>query len=285
MSDRQPGVERPEHPPEPASNHTWPEHLWELASDQVRPPIVLVPGLDGTALLFYRQLPLLAREFDVVAFPLPDDPRITMEGLVDDLLYLIAEVSDHGAILVGESFGGALAMSTALADPGAVRGLVVVNSFPWLDQRLRIRLAPYLLRMIPWVAMPAVRLFTESRLHSSHAHDDDLAEFHERSREIGRQGYIRRLQIVADYDIRDDLGSLRPPTLFIGADEDRLVPSVRWARYMGERVPHSEVTILEGYGHICLINHDLDLLDHIAPWWSSVSGAVSPPRGRPTSRS
>ncbi len=244
-----------------------PERLADLDSDRSTPPIVLVPGIDGTALLFYRQVPLLARAFDVVAFPLPDDPDASMDDLVDDLHRLITEVSDQGAILVGESFGGALAMSTALAHPDDVEGLVILNSFPWLAQRLQIWAAPLALRMIPWFAMPLVRRFTESRIHSAHASDDDLAEFHERSRSIGRRGYIRRLEVLRHYDVRAELGSIEAPTLFLAADQDRLVPSVRWARYMADRVPNAELEILEGYGHVCLINHDLDLLDYLGPWW------------------
>ncbi len=233
--------------------------------------MVLVPGIDGTALLFYRQQPLLARAFDVAAFPLPDDPEATMDELIADLIAVVTEVSDTGAILIGESFGGALAMSTALAHPDIVRGLVVINSFPWFHQRLHLWASPRLLRLMPWVAMPLVRTFTESRLHSDHTLDEDLAEFHRRARSIGRRGYIRRLELLGSYDIRPHLGELDTPTLFLAADQDRLVPSVAWARYMAERVPEASLTVLEGYGHVCLINHDLDLLDHVGPWWRRVA--------------
>lgn len=246
-------------------------HLADLVRDHDRPPIVLVPGLDGTALLFYRQQPSLARSFDVVAFPLPDDPESSMSDLVDDLRNVIREVSDNGAILIGESFGGALSLSTALTYPDEVRGLVVINSFPWLARRKQIWLAPRVLRLMPWVAMPLVRSFTESRLHSSHAMPDDLAEFHERSRAIGRKGYIRRLEILRGYDVRADLGSVTAPTLYLAADEDRLLPSEHWARYMADRTPRAELEILRGYGHVCLINHDLDLLDYVDPWWQRVT--------------
>jgi len=241
-------------------------HLRDLVSPGTR-TLVLVPGLDGTALLFYRQIPLLAERFHVVAFPLPNQSDRTMADLVAELRTLVAEVSDGGAILCGESFGGALSLSFALAHPELTRGLVIVNSFSRVDQRLRLRLAPYALRALPWGAMPLVRRFTERRLQSPHALPEDLHEFRERSRQIGREGYIRRLEILADYDVRDRLVDVRAPTLFLAGDRDKLVPSVREARFMSERVPDAELKILEGYGHICLINHDLSLLDHIGPWW------------------
>ena len=245
-------------------------HLRDLRGPDADPPIVLVPGIDGTALLFYRQQPLLAKRFDTIAFPLPtvSPTSMTMDTLVADLVHLIEEVSSTGAVLVAESFGGALSMSVALARPDLVRGLVIVNSFPYLDERLKLRTAPWLLRAIPWAAMPLVRRYTSNHLHSPHTNDADIAEFRERASSIDRDSYIRRLQILASYDIREQLGAIEAPTLFLAGDHDRLLPSVQWARYMHERVRGSSLTILEGYGHVCLIDHDLDLNDYIAHWWS-----------------
>ncbi len=48
-----------------------PLSLSEQRVNPDEPPIVLVPGIDGTALFFYRQQPRLAEHFDTVAFPLP----------------------------------------------------------------------------------------------------------------------------------------------------------------------------------------------------------------------
>ena len=148
--------------------------------------IVMVPGLDGTALLFYRQIPLLAERFNVVAFPLPDSAGHDMADIVEELHQLVSEVSTERVILCGESFGGALSLSFALAHPEAVAGLVILNSFPVIRTRLRLRLAPAALRLLPWGAMPLVRRFTAHRLHSPHALPEDLAEFRERSKAIGR---------------------------------------------------------------------------------------------------
>lgn len=253
-------------------------HLRDLRADRGDPPIVLVPGIDGTALLFYRQQPLLSERFDTVAFPLPTGSNgsgstsvttstMTMDTLVASLVQLVEEISNDGAILLGESFGGALSMSLALQRPDLVRGLVIVNSFPYFDERLKLRVAPWLLRSIPWAAMPIVRRYTSDHLHSPHTDAADIAEFRERAKSIDRDSYIRRLQLLAEYDIRDRLGEIEAPTLFLAGDRDHLLPSVRWARYMHERVRPSTMTVLEGYGHVCLIDHDLDLTDHVVPWF------------------
>jgi len=233
--------------------------------------LILVPGLDGTALLFYRQVPLLARRCDVVAFPLPNQSDRSMADLVAELRTLIEEIAPRGAILCGESVGGALALATALAHPDRVRGLVGINSFSRVPQRVTRWAAPVALRMLPWGAMPLVRRFTEQRLHSAHTLPEDLAEFRERSKAIGREGYIRRLEILRHYDVRESLHRIRAPALFLAGDRDRLVPSVSEAELMSARVPNAEMQVLAGYGHICLIDHDLDLLDYIGPWWERVS--------------
>lgn len=255
----------------PESGH----HLSDLAASRTEPPIVMVPGIDGTALLFYRQQPLLARHFDVIAFPLPTmDPHImTMASLVDDLATLIEEVSSIGAILVGESFGGALSMSVALARPDLVHGLVIINSFPYFDQRIRLAAAPRLMRIVPWGAMPLVRRYTSAHLHSPHTNAEDIQEFLERAKSIDRNSYIRRLEIIRDYDIREQLHDIGSPTLFLAGTKDRLVRSVDWANYMAERVPEAEMQALEGYGHVCLIDHDLDISERICPWWSTVASS------------
>lgn len=247
-------------------------HLRDLRAPDADPPIVLVPGIDGTALLFYRQQPLLAHHFDVVSFPLPtkDPASMTMPSLVADLAMLIEEISDRGAIVVGESFGGALSMSLAISRPDLVAGLVIVNSFPYLDQRVKLSVAPRALRLIPWGAMPLVRRYTSDHLHSPHTDSSDIREFRERAKSIDRDSYIRRLEILKSFDIRDELSDIDTPTLFLAGDRDRLLPSVRWARYMHERTRRSSMSILEGYGHVCLIDHDLDLTHFILPWWSGV---------------
>lgn len=246
------------------------------------PTIFLVPGLDGTALMFYRQIPLLAKRFHVVALPHPDDPNLDMADLVEDLRCLIDDRGQGPIFLCGESFGGALSLSFALAYPDYLAGLVIVNSFAFLERRWRLWVAPPLLRLTPWGAMAIVRRFTEARLHSPHALPEDLQEFHERSKQIGKAGYIRRIEILRGYDVRRRLGEIAVPTLFLAGDQDRLIPSEAQARFMAARLPNASLQVLAGYGHICLINHDLDLLEYIDPWlrekvWPAGNGQATPP--------
>lgn len=229
--------------------------------------VVLVPGLDGTGLLFYRQIPLLARSFRVASYALRDEAT-TMAELVGDLRRVIdlAAGEDARAIVVGESFGGALALSFALARPDRVAGLVILNSFAHFMPQIRLHAGIAALRLMPWGAMALVRRVTASRLHSPHTHRQEIDRFLQLTARASKHGYVNRLRILTHYDVRERLAEVRAPTLLLAADRDRLVPAVEQARFIGSRVPGAVVRVLEGHGHICLISPDIDLERILSSW-------------------
>ena len=231
------------------------------------PALVLVPGMDGTGRLFYRQVPLLAERYRVATYRLREDAP-DMATLVDDLAHVArcAATTDGQVVVVGESFGGAVALSFALANPQLVRGLVVLNSFPRFLPQARLALAIYGLRVMPWKAMPLVRRLTAFRLHSRYTHHAEIRRFMELTRETSRESYIARLRILQSYDVRDRLEELAMPVLFLASERDHLVPAVREARALARRVPRATVRVLPGHGHICLIAPNLDLENLLQEW-------------------
>lgn len=230
-------------------------------------PLVLVPGMDGTGRLFHRQVPLLARRYRVATYTLRDDAA-GMDVLVEDLTRVIESAArgPAAAIVIGESFGGTLALSLALAHPERVRALVVLNSFPRFLPQFRLTLAIGALRLLPWETMPLVRRLTAFRLHSRYTHRAEIHRFMELTRDTNREGYIARLRILQSYDVRDRLGELAMPVLFLASERDHLVPAVREARAMARRVPQATVRVLPGHGHICLIAPNLDLESLLQEW-------------------
>ncbi|CAG9465181.1 unnamed protein product [Pedinophyceae sp. YPF-701] len=111
--------------------------------------LVFLPGMDGTGLGVTPQLaPLQAAGYEVRTLYLPIRDRSSWEQLTQQVLWLCEEElrrfnrdagalgapSDGGLTLVGESFGGALALRVASrAREGLLRQMVLINpgsSFP-----------------------------------------------------------------------------------------------------------------------------------------------------------
>ena len=237
--------------------------------------LVLVPGMNGSGELFYRQVPLLEQSYRVATYSLRDDAA-DLNTLVDDLAAVVDRVApaDRRAVIVGESFGGAVAMTFALKYPERASALVILNSFPRFTPQFRLSLAIAALTAVPWNPMPLVRRATAWRLHSRHTHRTEIRRFVELTARTTRQGYISRLKLLRTYDVRQRLHELATPTLFLAAERDRLVPSVIEAEYMATRVPSSSMQILAGHGHICLIAPDLNLEQIIGDWRTQQGSAV-----------
>ena len=246
----------------PASHHPEQGHIQGAG-----PPLIYIPGLDGTGLLFYRQARLLANRFRVITFRLRDVAR-RMDTLVADIARHLHEAVPDGtpAIVVGESFGGALALRFALAHPERIRALVILNSFSRITPKLKLYAAIAAASIVPWGTMRIVRRLTASRLHSSHTHRDEINRFLLLTRATTRRGYVNRLRILTHYDMRRQLKDIRVPTLFLAADEDHLIPSVEQATYMSARVPNAAMRVLHGHGHGCFLAPDLDLDEILNDW-------------------
>ena len=223
--------------------------------------------MDGTGRLFYRQVPLLARRYRVATYTLRDDAR-SMDTLVEDLAHVIQTVAPdrEPATVLGESFGGALATTLTLTHASKVRSLVVLNSFPYFAPQFRLRLAIAGVRMMPWGAMGLIRRATALRMHSRFTHRAEIQRFLSETKTTTRRGYLGRLRILTRYDVREDLGRIHVPTLYIAADEDRLVPSLKQGQYMAARVPDAALHVLAGHGHICLVAPNVDLERILADW-------------------
>ena len=189
------------------------------------------------------------------------DSADSYEELHDDLERVIEKVApDVGrAIVIGESFGGTVALSFTLAHPERVSALVVLNSFAHFEPQVRLRAAIVGLSILPWGAMRAVRqLDGIPAALAAHPPRRD-SEFIELTAAATWNGYRNRLRLLRRYDVRSRLHEITRPTLFLAAECDRLIPSVEQAKLMSARVSGAAMRVLQGHGHICLINDDVDL--------------------------
>src|SRR5215475_12438161 len=113
------------------------------------PLLVCLPGLDGTSNLFYKQTPGLTARYRVALITLPDLGNFTYEDMAADVASVIRELGQERAIVLGESFGGTVALWFALLHPELVDRLIIINSFPRFRKRTLLWAGLVLARKAP----------------------------------------------------------------------------------------------------------------------------------------
>lgn len=217
------------------------------------PAFVYVCGIEGSGKLFYKQAADLAHDHTVVSFPLRAEGWYGMARLVEDLAWVIREAGGRATVL-GESFGGLLTMAAALEHPELFERIVLVNTFPHFAERLKIHAGCLLFRAF-YPMLKAHR--TRSARHvlfSGDVGEEDRRLFREHTRVVAREGYISRMRIIRDTDLRPQLGEIRTPALVVAGTADRLLDSVTAARLMASALPRARLKLLEGTGHTALLS-------------------------------
>lgn len=251
------------------------DRLAELAPTATAPPeyrregsgpaFVYVPGIEGTGNLFYKQADDLARDHTVITFPLRGQGRYDMEALVGDLIAIIRDAGFEGVTALGESFGGLLLMAAALAHPERFERLILLNTFAHFEQRAKIRLGVALFSVLPYAVMRAYRRLTYGRtLFDARVCEQDRLACRERTREVACEGYLSRMRIIRDTDLRLRLPELKVPTLVVASTADRLLNATSAAKIIASGVPGSRLKLLEGAGHLALVSDGVRVRDWLA---------------------
>jgi pimeloyl-ACP methyl ester carboxylesterase len=218
------------------------------------PPIVYVCGLEGSGRLFYKQSEDLARDHRIITMPLRPEGRYEMPRLVEDLAWVVRDAGAAGATVLGESFGGLLTMATALAHPELFARMILLNTFPHFSERAKIRTGCVLFAAF-YPMMKAHRTRAARHvLFSPDIAEADRQLFRDYTRVVGREGYVSRMRIIRDTDLRPRLSEIKTPALVVAGTADRLLNSVKAARLMASRMPRARLKLLEGTGHVALLS-------------------------------
>jgi 2-succinyl-6-hydroxy-2,4-cyclohexadiene-1-carboxylate synthase len=180
-----------------------------------------------------------------------DATPITLEAVLGDL---DPPLSSGGAILVGYSMGGRIALHAALAWPDRVEGLVLIGASPGLadpgereqrrlaDERLadeieRLSIEEFARR---WAETPVLDgLSAEAR---ARAHADRL-----RSRPTGLARALRGLGTGALPSLWGRLGELSMPVLLVVGERDEKFTQI--AEQMADSIPSARILVVPRVGH------------------------------------
>ena len=233
-------------------------------SSATKPLALLIPGLDGTGRLFCRQVAALQDRYRVRAWEFRRRSRFELADLVEELAEGTRDEAPGSIAVVGESFGGAVAISYVLACPARVRLLSLINAFPVYRRRLRISLA---FRLLPTLRWPGIRrlkdLIADMILSSEGVTKENRRLYYQVIQGINMEAYRQRLEIVRRVDLVGRLPEIRVPTLLLASGRDKLVPSAAEARFMASRIPNARLHEFPQAGHALLLTPGFQLADYI----------------------
>ncbi len=229
-----------------------------------RPLALLIPGLDGTGRFYAAHLDGLSSRYRVIPWAFIPRARFEFPDLVEELRTAITFEPPHSVIVVGESFGGAIALHFVLACPESISRLILINSFCYYGRRARISIGCRLAPLLRWRGISRIKNFLADRMLASEGiNDEGRRLYHKVVAVIDQGAYRRRLELVREVDLRARLPEVSTSTLILASGKDKIVPSIRSARFMAENMPDARVQIFPEAGHALLLTPGFDLADYL----------------------
>jgi pimeloyl-ACP methyl ester carboxylesterase len=245
------------------------------------PPVLLLHGLGATNASMLPVLADLAVDHRVIAPDLPGFGASAAPSAPYNAPWFAAWVEafqrvtdSRGAVLVGNSLGGRVALECGLAHPQSVRALVLLTPSPAF-RRLRqwVPLVRWVSPELARVPMPqSHRLVVEGirgmfsdpdrlpRPWYDAAADEAVRVMRDRAHRVAFFSAARQIYLEDAYGKNGfwhRLPGLLPPALFIWGDRDRLVPS-SFARHVADSLPSAGQIVLEDCGHVPQFEHPHD---------------------------
>jgi pimeloyl-ACP methyl ester carboxylesterase len=206
--------------------------------------VVLVHSALGDSRLWKRQVPALSERFDVVAPDLPGWGESPMPAEPFSFVDAVAELLPGH--LVGNSFGGAVALRTALAHQEVVKRLVLIGSgLPAWDWTEEMR--DYFAAEEAAIDAGDLDAATEVNLEFwvARRHWDEVRPQQRRALEL----QSAHEEPEAIWPELAPLSSLQVPTLVIVGDDDK-ADFRAIAQHLAEEIPDADLAVVAGAGHL-----------------------------------
>lgn len=182
--------------------------------------LMLLPGMDGTGVLFAPLLGELDPRISPWVVPYPADEPLSY----DELLPLVrrAVPSEEPFFLLAESFSGPLAIRFAAEGPGNLRGLILVSTFirnpvPWLPSWTRHFAIPPFFRF-------ARRFILVKALLSGYGNRDMTALLDAAHSQVTPEVMAKRAKEILGVKVKRELKMVKSPVYYLGGENDRVVP-------------------------------------------------------------
>lgn len=243
-----------------------------VVEDGAGPAIVMSHGVTLSVRTWFHQLELLPKEgFRAIAFDhrghgqsVLGEAGHSLDALAEDVKTVLLGLDLHDVVLVGHSMGGVAVQSFAIRYPEIakerVRGLVLLSTlcktpFGSRSTQMKARFERMFDRVPdttaiwsqPNLGLLLARLGFGRDPHPSHVElvrQMMLACSHDTRRDAPR--------VLVGLDLTEDLPKIEISTLVVGGTADALTPPAH-ARQMARLVPNARLELVEGGGHMLML--------------------------------
>lgn len=231
--------------------------------------VLYLPGLDGESNVLPKLQPHLSA-VDLVPFSYPTGRDFEWQELADVVAARLVEL--ESGLLIGESFGGAVALKTALLKPRVVSGLCLIAAFSSNPEPLAAALGRTATRMLPRSLMkPVARLLAGWKLAGTLS-GDDREKFLERYANLDYRDIAARLRLLHNFDVDDRVIGLHCPVDVIFGSADPISASSA-QQDIWRRIPDVRLHQLDAYGHLVTHEVPLGVACRISGWIDRIEAA------------
>ena len=180
--------------------------------------VVLLPGLDGTGILFKPFIEALPKNIETLVISYPRTKKQNYGELVS---YVTAQLPEEDYILVGESFSGNIAYQIALSNPKHLKSIIFVASFLSNPRPLLLALANYLPMKII-LSVPPPKFIIKIFMLGASAKNNIIQLFLEALKQVSPEVLSFRLKEIKNLKMCSQQCEVE--ATYIQATNDYLVP-------------------------------------------------------------
>jgi len=223
-------------------------------------PLVMISGVGGNLTRWFRNIPRLSKEYQVIVFDnrgmgrtdMPDMPY-SMEMMADDTAGLMDAIGIDKAHLFGHSTGGMIGQCFGLRHPDRLICLMLGSTIPggphsaWGKRESPINESTRSLSPEEQVRVGITAAFSQRFIENNPDVMEEIIKNQLRY-PADPTAFGRQWDASIAHDAYDRLPEITTPTLVIHGSDDQIL-LVENGHIIASRIPGAELVIMEGVGH------------------------------------
>ena len=242
---------------------------YEWFGDETSPPIILSPGLGGSAHYWEPNLLALAADYRVLVYDHRGIGRsdlsvenVSIGAMAQDMIGLINALGiDEPLGFIGHAIGGMIGLEVAMQAPELLMRVMVVNGWSSLDPHTArcFDVREALLHVSPQAYIKAQPLFLYTPAYISE-HDHELFRWESEALDTFPMGetILTRIHAARMWDPGPArLGTITIPVMCLATEDDALVPAA-CSEKLANLIPKAKLASMSWGGHAVNVTRPAD---------------------------